>query len=211
MYGDDENLNSAEKPKKIFSMLVLLLVALLVSCAIMFYVVAPIYRESKIIKIGNETKEEIIENNNLALIKIIKANDESKEFNSENVEKIKEFIPNRNNYEDYLIHIVKFANEKNIKINDLSVNKIEDDPRKKSKSILSEVEINFTASSGYLNLISFLKSIEKSIPFVQEESMSISIGEEEDDLNENANTNPDVETVADSILDYEIRLKFYYY
>ena len=209
MYNDDENLNSAEKSNKNFSMLALLLVTLLVSCAIIFYVVAPMYKELKIIKIGNETKEEIIKNNNLALIKIIKANNESKEFDSENVEKIKEFISNRNNYEDYLIHIVKLANEKNIKINDLSVNKIEDDPKKRSKSILNEVEINFTASSGYLNLVSFLKSIERSIPFVQEESMSISVGEEEDDLNENVNA--DTETVTDSILDYEIRLKFYYY
>ena len=158
MYNDDENLNSAEKSNKNFSMLALLLVTLLVSCAIIFYVVAPMYKELKIIKIGNETKEEIIKNNNLALIKIIKANNESKEFDSENVEKIKEFISNRNNYEDYLIHIVKLANEKNIKINDLSVNKIEDDPKKRSKSILNEVEINFTASSGYLNLVSFLKA-----------------------------------------------------
>lgn len=209
MYNNDENLNSAEKSNKNFSMLALLLVALLVSCAIMFYVVAPMYKELKIIKIGNEIKEEIIENNNSALIKIIKANNESKEFDSENIEKIKEFISNRNNYEDYLIHIVKLANERNIKINDLSVNKIEDDPKKRSKSILNEIEINFTASSGYLNLVSFLKSIERSIPFVQEESMSISVGEEEDDLSENVNA--DTETVTDSILDYEIRLKFYYY
>lgn len=212
MYNDDENenLNSAKKLDTNFSMLALLFVSLLVSCAIMFYVVAPMYKESKIIKIGNETKEEIIENNNLTLIKIIKANNESEEFDSENVEKIKEFISNRNNYEDYLIHIVKLANGKNIKINDLSVNKIEDDPKKRRSSILNEVEINFSASSGFLNLISFLKSIEKSIPFAQEESISISVrGEKEDGINEYVKTNTEIAT--DSILDYEIKLKFYHY
>jgi hypothetical protein len=209
MYDDNENLNSVEKLKINFSKLALLFVSLFISCVVMFYVVTPMRKEAKIIKIGNEIKEESVENNNLSLIKIIKTNNESKEFDSENVKKIKEFISNRNNYEDYLIHIVKLANSKNIKIDDLSVNKSEDNPKKRNSSILNEMEINFAASSGFLNLISFLKSIERSIPFFQEESISISVEKKDDSVSEDVNVNNEANT--DSTLDYEIKLRFYYY
>ena len=168
------------------------------------------YKESKIIKIGNETKEEIVENNNLALIKIIKANNESENFDSENVKKIKEFISNRNNYEDYLIHIVKLDNGKNIKISDLSVNESKNDPKKKNDNTLNKMEINFTASSGFLNLMSFLRSIEKGIPFIQEEAISVLVEKKDSGINKHLDVDIE-EKITDSILDYEIKLKFYYY
>ena len=209
MFSENENLNPVAKLNINFSMLALLFVSLLISCAVMYYIVMPMRKEAKIIKIGNEMKEESMGRNNLFLAKIVKANNESRKMDAENVEKIKNFISNRNNYEDYLIHIVKLANSKNIKINDLSVNKNENDLRKKDDGIFNEMEINLAASSGFLNLLGFLKSLEKSIPFVQEESIVISAGDEEENADKYPNI--DTETTADSILDYEIKLKFYYY
>ena len=79
-YNKNENLDSVAKSNINFSRLALLFISLFVSCAIMYYVVSPMCKESKIIKIGNEIKEESVENNKLSLIKIIEANNESKEF-----------------------------------------------------------------------------------------------------------------------------------
>ena len=186
-----------------------LFISLVISCAIIHYVVSPTYKEAKIIRAGNEIKKESIENNNLLLVKIIKANDENRKLNDEGVKKIKSFISNRNNYEDYLIHIVKLANSKNIKISNFSVSKNENKSKISNDNVLHEMEMNFTASSGYLNFISFLRSIEKGVPLLQEESISISARTEDSGISEWEDF--DVMEGVETILDYEVKLKFYHY
>lgn len=214
MYTDNENTDSVGESGATFPAMGALFLSLIVSCAIMYYVVAPMYKEAGIIKAGNKIKEENVKNDNLALVRIIKINSGSKNLNSESVEKIKDFIPNRNNYEDYLIHIIKLANSKNIEINDFSVseNKNElkaSDLKANNGDGLIETEINLAASSGFLNFISFLRSIEKSIPFIQVESVLVSAESEKGEINENSDIN--AATNMDSILEYEMKLKFYHY
>ena len=209
MYSEDENLSSIEKLRMNFFVWVALFLSLLFSCVVVHYVASPAHRETKIIKGGNEIKEEQIRNNNMMLARIIKTNDENRKLDDESIEKIKSFISNRNNYEDYLAHIVKLANSKNIKISDFSINESENQSKIKNKNVLKEMEINFAASSGFLNFISFLKSLEKSVPLVHEELIVISIGDESKETNESEYS--DIKTDAESILDYEMKLKFYYY
>jgi hypothetical protein len=181
---------------------VLLFIILLVSCAAMYCIIAPAYQKTKIVKAGNKIKKENIKQDNLLLAKIIRINSENKKFDSEMIKKIKDFIPNRNSYEDHLAHIFKLANNKNIKVNNFSIHKNEEGLKIKD-GFLKEMKIDFKASSGFPNLMGFLKSIEKGIPFIQEESIIIAVDEEK--------ISGDVEINADSILDYEIKLKFYYY
>ena len=208
-YNEDENSSFAAKLNADFSILIVLLVSLVVSCVTIYYVALPIYKDARIIKAGNEIKEENIRNNSLLLDRVVRANKANEDLDNESVEKIKDFISNRNNYEDYLAYIVKLANSKNIKISDFSVNEKKDSSKINNDSALKEIEINLAASSGFPNLVSFLKSIEGRVPLIQEESISVSVGDKNDRMSENED--PGVKTDTESILDYEVKLKFYHY
>ncbi|MCK5642125.1 MAG: hypothetical protein KAJ19_15075 [Gammaproteobacteria bacterium] len=208
-YNEDENSSFVTKLNMNSFALIGLFISLIVSCVIIYYVALPMYKDARIIKAGNEVKEENIRNNSLLLDRVVKANKENKELDNESVEKIKDFISNRNNYEDHLIYIVKLANSKNIKINDFSVNEKKDSSKINDDNTLKEIEINLTASSGFLNLVNFLKSIEGRVPLIQEESISVSVGDKNDRMSENED--PGVKTDTESILDYEVKLKFYHY
>jgi len=183
--------------------LVALFAALLVSCAIMFYVAAPMYKEVKIIEAINEIKEKDVGTKRLSLSKIIKISSENEKFKNSEIEKVKSFVPNRNNYEDYLAHFVKLANSKNIKINSFFVSEDENKQEEEQEDkIFNEKKIDINASGSFLNFMSFIQDIEKGVPFIHEESISI-LEIEESDEDIEINTNP--------VLDYEICLKFYHY
>lgn len=211
MYNEDENENLKSFAKLSIDSFtwVGLLISLVISCTVVRYVASPTYQEARIIRAGNEIKKESIENNNLLLVKIVKANDENKKLNNEGVKKIKSFISNRNNYEDYLIHIVKLANSKNIEISNFSVNENENKSKTNSDNVLKEIEISFSVSSGFQNFISFLRFIEQGVPLVQEESISISAGNKNDGISEQGDF--DAAENRETILDYEVKLKFYHY
>jgi uncharacterized OsmC-like protein len=187
--------------------IIMLFVALFVSCAIMYYAALPVHREAQIAKLEISVKEKNIESKKLLLSRITKLNSKSREVDNENIKKVDSLIPNRNNYEDYLAHIVKLASSKNIIIDDFSVSGSEQNSKEKNKkSKLSEVEINFSASGGFLNFINFLQAVENGIPFIQVESISVS-GEKKDKPKESK----EAKASSGLILKYEISLKFYYH
>jgi Tfp pilus assembly protein PilO len=192
------SLNDKNSNKKKSSEILVLFVALLVSCATMYYFVKPLYREVKIAKLEISVKEKNIESKKLLLLRVGNFSNGEEDIN-ENLGKIDSLIPNRNNYEDYLAHIVKLASAKNIIANDFSVSDEQSSsPRNKIKSnSLSSVAIDFSAAGGFLNFVSFLRDIENGIPFIQVEAVSISGGEET--------------ATSDLLLNYQINLKFFYY
>jgi len=167
-------------------------------------------KEAKIIEFGNEAKEKDVELGKSLLLKIVDINKKNKKVNNEEVEKIGEFIPNRDNYEDYLIHIINLANNKNIKINEFFISKEEKaeegKDKKEDSNKFNKVIINIAASGGFLNFMSFIYDIENGIPFVYEKSISVLRSEDNknEELGENiTDTNP--------VLDYEMDIEFYYY
>ena len=72
------------------------------------------------------------------------------------VEKINNLIPSKNNYENYLAHIIKLASAKNIVINNFSIGAGRSDLKTKK---LNKSEITFSSSGGFLNFISFFSVI----------------------------------------------------
>ncbi len=190
--SEDSNLDT--KPSlKFSSEIIMLFAAFLVSCAIMFYGAAPIHRETKIIKFSNEIKIKDIKIGEALLSKIAIINNENKGINNEEVKKVGELIPNRDNYEDYLTHIVGLANNKNIKINSFSIS--EGEGSKEENGALNKMSIDISASGFFLNFMSFTRDIESGIPFICERSISISKSESDDSES----------------LDYEMNIEFYYY
>ena len=200
---------------------VILFAAFFISCAVMFYVASPIRKEAKIIEFANEAKAKDLELGRSLFLKIIKINSKNKKINSEGVEKIGGLIPNRNNYEDYLAHIVDLAVDKNIGINNFSISKDEEDKNGKNKNkgeekdggAFSKTSIKISASGGFLNFVSFMREIENGIPFVCERSISISVSDQDDSgSEENSGEESGADIIdTDPILDYEISIEFYHY
>ena len=194
--------------KNLFSEFLFLGIFLLVSCAIMYYFVRPLCREVKLSKLEISLKEKNIESKELLLLGISGVGNNDGNVD-ENVEKINNLIPSRNNYENYLAHIIKLANSKNIVVNNFSVEGGRSDPKTKNKK-LNKAKISFSSSGGFLNFISFLRAIENGIPFVQVESISISGGTEEDEKKEKEEKE-EKEIDLGLVLEQQVSLKFYYY
>lgn len=205
----DEDLNSSKKSLLGLSKeMIVLSAVLLVSCSVMLFLVAPLRKEVKIIEAVNETKERNIGLEKISLAKIVEINNENEEFQDNEIEKIKSFIPNRNNYEDYLAHFAKLANSKNIKISSFFVLENKSSKEQKNKA-LNETKISIKASGNFLNFLNFIQDIERGIPFICEESIVISKSEKSDEGEEDESEK--VKTNVNPVLNYEVSLKFYHY
>ncbi len=183
-----------------------LVLALIFSSGIMYYGAAPLYREAQISRIEVDLKNKNIESGKKTLSKLSKLAENSGQIDESDAEKINNLASSRNNYEDNLALIIKLADSKNIYVNNFLVleeqkaSKEEDNDKK-----LKEGKISFSALGGFSNLESFLQSLENAIPFMQEESISISSGTQDVGNKENS-----MEIGSSPILKSEISLKFYY-
>ncbi len=182
--------------------IIVLVIALVIASAVVYYLTAPLYREAKTDKLKIAAKEEVVKSKELLLERITRLNRSKKGGEEEeSIRKLKKLIPNRNNYEDYLIHIAMLAEERNVVISQFSVSEGKQDlgGDSKGKTKLNKMMINFSAKGGYLSFISFLNAIEEGIPFIQVESVSVAGGGSEGS------------SEADPVLQYEVRTSFYYY
>lgn len=195
--GEKKLYNTPRISKKFLFLFLFLFAA----CFFMRSFVAPLHKEAELIKLEIAVKEKNIESKKLWLLRAIELNKKNK-INIEGIEKINSLIPHRNNYEDYLAHIIKIAGDKNIIISGFSIS---ENKRKSEKSKLNNIKISLLASGGYSNFISFLEDIERSIPFMQIESVSASAtGEGSQDIVENKD-------LAGSIINFSAELSFNYY
>lgn len=182
-----------------------LVLALIFSSGIMYYGVAPLYKEAQISKMEVELKNKNVESGKKMLSELSKLAKSSGQIDDNDAEKISNLAPSRNNYEDHLALIVELAGNKNIYINNFSIKEQKASSETDGAKKLKEGGISFSALGGFSNLESFLQSLENAIPFIQEESISISrkkqdVKNEEDSIG--AGSSP--------ILESEISFKFYY-
>jgi hypothetical protein len=177
-----------------------LFLVLAVSCIFMHSFVAPLREEAELIKLEIAIKEKNIESRELWLSRVVKLN-EKNEANLEDIKKINSLVPNRNNYEDYLAHIIKLAGNKNVIVDGFSVS---ENQKKGNNNGLNSIKISFSASGGYSNFISFLEDIERSIPFTQVGSVAVTGSESDQDAVESGG-------IAGSIIDFSVELSFNYY
>ncbi len=182
-----------------------LVLTLIFSSGIMYYGVAPLYREAQISKMEVKLKNKSIESGKKALSELSKLAESSGQIDDSDAEKINNLVPSRNNYEDSLSLIVELAGNKNIYINDFSIKEQKVSPKTDDAKKLKEGGISFSALGGFSNLTSFLQSLENAIPFMQEESISISSGAQNVEDKEDS-----MEIDNSPILEAEISLKFYY-
>lgn len=183
-----------------------LVLALIFSSGIMYYGVAPLYKEAQISRMEVKLKNKNIESGKKLLSELYEFIESGGQIDDDDAEKIANLISSKNNYEDYLALIIKLADSKNIYTDNFlvseeqKVSQKEDDDKK-----LKEGKISFSALGGFSNLVSFLQSLENAIPFMQEESISISSG-----ARDIGNGEDSMGGDSSPILESEISLKFYY-
>lgn len=168
MFKEDEIENKEEFPKEF----VFLFLSMVISCLIVYFLSAPLYTELKIKKLEIAIKDDNIDLRDALVVLVKKI--EVKKNEKNNIEKIKNLVSTRDNYEEYLLNIIEIANSKNIIISDLKVGGIEEKNVKKDDVEIYNIgNISFSASGGYSNFINFLKNLEKNIPLLQVNSIEI--------------------------------------
>jgi len=201
-----DNINVNYNKKKIPQDFVLLFLILVIASFCIYFIIMPLHQEAEIKKLEINIKEQNIKSREFQLKRIQSIEDiESKENYLRNMDKIKNLISDRDNYEDYLAHIEKLAKDRNINIESLSV--FDKKNTFKNKEVENNVKskgISFSASGSFVNFIDFLVNIERSIPFVQVDSVSMKTAMGISEENES-------ELSSITILNYNIEISFFYY
>jgi len=200
------NINKPEiKIKSIISKeIAILSIVLFVSFAFMYFGVAQLYREVKIIKLETELKEKNLASKKSLLSGVTKFGNGDRKVDDESLEKIDNLISSGNNFEDYAAHIIKLAYGKDVLVSDFSFSEDQKKPEAENGKF-KERTITFSASGGFSNFMHFIDSVENAIPFAQEESIIIK-GE-----GSGAGGSEKPPEYQSPILKFEVSLKFYYY
>ena len=174
---------------------VFLISSLIVSCVILYFFVAPLYRIYKINLLEIDVKIENVEARKVLLSGIIdsKENNENETY-IKNIEKIKNLVYLRDNYEGFLAKIIDISQKRGILIENFSISTAGVD----NKNFYSK-NVSFSASGGYINLLNFLEDLEKSIPLIHVDSLEIKKSGDSDDEEQS------------KILNISVKTKFYYF
>ena len=174
---------------------VFLISSLIVSCVILYFFVAPLYRTYKINLLEIDIKTKNVEARKILLSSIIdsRENNENETY-LKNIEKIKNLVYARNNYEGFLAKIIDISQRRGILVENFSISTA----GVGNKDFYSK-NVSFSASGGYTNLLNFLEDLEKSIPLIHVDSLDLRKGNDNDDGEQS------------KILNISVKTKFYYF
>ena len=173
----EKNITAKISGKKIVSdKMVLLLLSLFFSALIMFLFLIPQYEQMKINNMEIELTNETLTSKGDIVIKLASFNRTYKDINETEINKMYNLLPDSNNFEEHLANIDKLAKINGILITDISF--LEHKEQKKqsadtNKNNLKTADISFSIESDFPSFMSFLYSLEKSIPTVDIKDMSI--------------------------------------
>lgn len=204
----EKNITARINGKKIISdKMVLLFLSLFFSALIMFIFLVPQYEQMKIKEMEIELAKETLESKRDIVIKLASFNRTYKDINETEINKMYNLLPDNNNFEEHLASIDKIARINGILIKDISFS--EHQKQKKQSANIDEnslkiANISLSVKSDFPNFISFLNSLEKSIPTVNIKDISIV-------KNKAENKDNNLENVKiDENIGAEIELSFYH-
>ena len=174
---------------------VFLISSLIVSCVILYFFVAPLYRTYKINLLEIDIKTKNVEARKILLSSIIdsRENNENETY-LKNIEKIKNLVYARNNYEGFLAKIIDISQKRGILVENFSISTAGE----VNKDFYSK-NVSFSASGGYTSLLNFLEDLEKSIPLIHIDSLG---------LKKSGDNNNEEQS---KILNISVNTKFYYF
>jgi len=196
----------------------LLFAALVFSLVIIYVLVLPQYKQSKIVKEQIRLNQESIELKKTALMKIKSYNRINQKIEEKDLEKFQNLLQRKNNFESYLASINKIANtsESRVSLSDFSTDEPKPAVFSKEENIsgLQAVKIGFTAKGNFDNFMSFLNSLEKSVPLMELNSLSLSNITEKDEAENEAENEGEIkseEVIETNIfVKSNIEISFYY-
>jgi len=192
---------------------IILIIAFLVACGFVVYAIAPEYKESKLKKIETALIGKNIESKDLLYARIVKNEDNliEDETYKKNVAKFDQMISGKNNFEDYLVNLVELSKNRNLIVGNFSISEVK--PKKSNNKKVVQTDsnkanvttgtISFEATGGYYSLYEYLIDIEKNIPLLNVDSVTVSAGK--------ATAGEQTQNDAGSILNYSIKLSYYHY
>ena len=169
----------------------------------MFMFLIPQYEQTKIKEMEIELIRKTLESKRDIFIKIASFNRTYKDVSEIEINKMYDLLPDNNNFEEHLANIDKLAKRNGILVKNISFSE-----HKKQgglpvdKSDLEIAEISFSTESSFPNFMSFLDSLEKNIPLVNIDGISITKKDESSDKSEGA--------IIDNNIEAETRLLFYH-
>ncbi len=174
---------------------VFLISSLVVSCIILYFFVAPLYRTHKINLLEIDVKIRNVEARKVLLSSIVDSREKSEnDTYIKNIEKIKSLVYPRDDYEGFLVKIIDISQKRSILIENFSISTAGTE----NKNFYSK-DVSFSASGGYVNLLNFLEDLERSIPLIHVDSLEIrKSGDSEDEE-------------QSKILNISVKTKFYYF
>ncbi len=200
---------------KIVSNNVIFSIASLVFSLILFFVlILPGYKEMKLIEVEGNLKNASLQDKKSTLDEILRFNKEAVKITDIEKGKINMFLPEENvvDYDlaniDNLSSFNKLRLEKVVISDKIEKNVIQGGDVEKKELVLNDKElkknkITFSVSGSYKNIVSFAKSLEKSIPLIELNSIKIK-------TKENNNNEKKEASSGEKVLEAEMSFTMYY-
>lgn len=176
---------------------VFLVVSLMISGALLAFLVAPTYNSRAALEKKNQQKQDELTSKQ-DLLKNIETFNKNNANLSVNSQKLEVLIPSKDNFEDFLIHIKGLSKDYNLELIDFnfstageSKSGVASSPAAAAAASAAKTEnsgedgtskfnkqgISVTLRGDYSNFERFSKALENGIPFLQQYSVSISVPE----------------------------------
>lgn len=197
----------------------------LLSAAFLLAFLSPLYQKKLAMDKAYAAKQEDLRNKEELLQNIEAFNRENKDL-TVNSEKLALLIPNRNNYEDFLIHVQQLSRSFNLELLNFSLKEIKSDTvvmagtttstgavitpetttAEKGDDNLKQQGIDISLRGDYSSFVDFSRALENGTPFLQEDSLNI---------NSDAAGNAQAEGIgavnSNPMLNFELSLRFIHY
>ena len=196
--------------KSISGKIAILFSALVLSVAIIFFLVSPEFKGMKLIKLEKEIVNDNLELKKDMIDRIAKFNKTNKDLDDDDLEKIYNLLPDDSNLNKQMASINKFATSggNGILIKDFSASEVKSPVFNKSQDSedipdLKEDHFNLSLSGSFEEFMSFFNSIEKNIPLIDIENLDITRGKIKDEEGEG-------ESGRKNMLDCEVVFSLYH-
>ncbi|MEA1937170.1 MAG: hypothetical protein U9N04_03605 [Patescibacteria group bacterium] len=196
--------------KNASSKMAILLSALVLSVAIVFFLVSPEFRQMKLIKLEQEMVSDNLELKKDLIDRIAKFNKTNKGLDDDDLKKIYNLLPEDGDFNKQMASINKFATfgGNRILIKSFSANEAESPVLNKTQNRedtpdFKETHLDFSFSGNFEDFMSLFDSVEKNIPLIDIKSLNITRENIE-------NMEGEEENIRENILNCEVVFSLYH-
>lgn len=196
--------------------------SLFISVAFLYFFLSPLYQKKLMTEKAYAAKQDDLKDKKELLANIATFNRENKDL-TVNSKKLVLLIPNRNNYEDFLIHLQQLSKNYNLELLNFSLQDVKGPVVTTAGTVTStgvvitpesttgavdlqtnQQGINLSLRGDFASFLGFTKALENGVPFLQEDKLTIDTGSP-------AELQPGQLSDQNPMLDFSLNLRFIYY